>query len=309
MIDKAARVRGKLGTSYGAVSAVMWMLYDTAIHFDAEVEYIWRRPTTWVKWAYAFVRYVPILNGGAVLALTADRNYSASGCRGWIIDQLVVIELVTVVVEVILVLRVYAIYNHSKVILSMIVLGFISEVALMVTTLVLVIPKQTFTPDCLVAESPRIYIVYWLSSLCYETLLFFLTFVKFFQSVKLEYERHSIMYIFVRDGTWAYAIIFAALLLNTLMYQLVHTPLAGMGYFWALSVMSFAGSHVLLNIRRLGSSPKPSSSVMPTIQLTSAPCLSPTSGTQADLQAEIGLMPDAIPMTALPPRISSQSNA
>lgn len=83
-----------------------------------------RRPTTWVKWAYAFVRYIPILNGGyvavggeahrrlttsllvrAVLALTADRNYPPSGCRGWIIDQLVVIECVTVVVEIVLVLR------------------------------------------------------------------------------------------------------------------------------------------------------------------------------------------------------------
>lgn len=52
-------------------------------------------------------------------------------------------------------------FNRSKAILCLIVLGFISEMALMMTTLGLVIPKQTFTPDCLVAESPRIYIVYW----------------------------------------------------------------------------------------------------------------------------------------------------
>ena len=52
-------------------------------------------------------------------------------------------------------------YNQSKGILALIALGFISEIAVMVAALVLVIPKQTFTPDCLVAESPRIYIAYW----------------------------------------------------------------------------------------------------------------------------------------------------
>ena len=40
-----------------------------------------------------------------VLALTADRDYPSSGCRGWIIDQLVVIEVLTLVVEIILVVR------------------------------------------------------------------------------------------------------------------------------------------------------------------------------------------------------------
>lgn len=252
MHDRADLVQGKLYTSYGAVSAVMWMLYDTAIHFDVEMDCIWRRPKNWVKYAYGFVRYIPILNGGAVLALTADRRYPPSGCRGWIIDQLVVIECVTVVVELILMLRVYAMYNRNKVIAGMIALGFAAEVALMVTTLALVIPRQTFTPDCLVASSPGIYMAYWLSSLCFETFLFALTLYKFFQGITLDRRRHSVLFLFVRDGTWAYAIIFAAMLLNTLMYQLVTTPLAGMGYFWALSVMSFAGSHVLLNIRRLG---------------------------------------------------------
>ena len=40
-----------------------------------------------------------------VLTLTADKVYPPEGCRGWIIDQLVVIEVLTVVVEAILVMR------------------------------------------------------------------------------------------------------------------------------------------------------------------------------------------------------------
>lgn len=45
--------------------------------------------------------------------------------------------------------------------LSVILSAFAAEVITMVTVLALMIPKQTFTPDCLVASSPRIFIAYW----------------------------------------------------------------------------------------------------------------------------------------------------
>lgn len=268
MHDRVAIAEGKWATSHGAVAAVMWLLYDTCIHFDVEVECIWRRPTSWVKFAYSFVRYIPLLHLGGVLTLTADRDYPSSGCRGWIIDQLVVIEVLTLVVEIILVVRVYALYNRNKLVLALLSLAFVAEVSIMLMALVLVIPKQTFTPDCLVAGSPKIYIAYWLSSLIFETLLFVLTLVKFFQSAKREYGSNSILFVFVRDGTWAYAMIFLAMLLNTLLYQLVDTPLAGMGYFWAQSVMSFAGSHVLLNIRRLSQPTSKPANTLSTMQFS-----------------------------------------
>ena len=96
-----------------------------------------------------------------------------------------------------------------------------------------------------------------LSSLAFETFLFILTLIKFFQSISRE--RTSILFVFVRDGTWAFALIFGkcltsfmycvlthpghgtvAMLLNMLMYKLNKTPLAGMGYGWAFACMSFA---------------------------------------------------------------------
>lgn len=81
----------------------------------------------------------------------------------------------------------------------------------------------------------------------FETFLFVLTLVKFYQSVARNFGKHSILYIFVRDGTWAFALIFGmfchpilgrahlmfppvAMLLNMLMYKLANSPLVGMGY-------------------------------------------------------------------------------
>lgn len=122
---------------------------------------------------------------------------------------------------------VYILYNHNRAVLTIIVLAFVAEVALMIIALGLVIPKQVFTSDCLVAHSPHIYIAYWLvtfycdgrlvvhigtrvSALAFETFLFILTLVQFSSIALREFRRHSILYVFIRDGTWAFALIFCA---------------------------------------------------------------------------------------------------
>ncbi|KIP08572.1 hypothetical protein PHLGIDRAFT_377107 [Phlebiopsis gigantea 11061_1 CR5-6] len=238
-----------LQVTYATACATVWLVWDAIIHFDVEVDCIWKRPKSWVKWAYVFVRYTPILHGGALFTLTSKARFSTSGCRGWVYEQLIFVEMLTVVVEGILVMRLYVLYNHNKIILWMIILAFIAEITLMVVCLSVVLPKMTFTPDCLVAHAPGLFIIYWLCSLAFETFLFVLTLIKFFQSITRDTK--SILFTFVRDGTWAFALIFVAMLLNMLMYKLNKTPLVGMGYGWAFAAMSFAGSHVLLNLRRL----------------------------------------------------------
>lgn len=48
-----------------------------------------------------------------------------------------------------------------------------------------------------------------LSSLAFETFLFALTLIKFFQSISRC--RSSILFVFMRDGTWAFTLIFGKL--------------------------------------------------------------------------------------------------
>ncbi|THG97380.1 hypothetical protein EW026_g4597 [Hermanssonia centrifuga] len=258
-------IADKRAVTTAAGAALSWMIWDTIIHFDVEVECIWRRPKLWVKIAYAFIRWLTIFHAGAVLTLNGSARFSTSGCRGWLIHELVYMEVLTLVVEVILVMRLYVLYNQNKIILWAMITFFIGEISMMIAVLAIVLPRMTFDSDCLVAAAPSFFMAYWLSSLAFETFLFVLTLVAFFKSVKREHGRHSILYVFVRDGTWAFALIFVCLLLNTLMYRLNKNPLAGMGYYWGLSVMSFAGSHVLLNIRRLGIPNYLSVTTLPTI--------------------------------------------
>lgn len=56
---------------------------------------------------------------------------------------------------------VYILYNQNRVILWTMLFAFFAEIAMMVAALGLVLPKMTFTPDCLVASAPGIFMSYW----------------------------------------------------------------------------------------------------------------------------------------------------
>ncbi|KAJ3553304.1 hypothetical protein NM688_g3686 [Phlebia brevispora] len=251
MASQDAILSDRQAVSWAATAALTWMAWDTIIHWDAEMECIWQRPKSWVKVAYIIVRYLPIFNMGATATMNMPIHFSSAGCLGWVVDQLVFMEIVTIVVEVILVMRLYILYNRNKVILWTIVILFAVEIAVMISALAVSLPKITFEGHCYVLSAPSFYAAYWMASLIFETFLFILTLAVFFRSIRKEYRANTIIHVFVRDGTWAFAMIFVALLLNMLMYKLIDNPLAGMGYPWGLSTLSFAGSHILLNLRRL----------------------------------------------------------
>ena len=99
---------------------------------------------------------------------------------GWVYEQLIFVELLTFVVESILVMRrkhtspelmprndvpdrneVYVLYNQNKLILWTIILAFVVEVILMVACLSIVLPRMTFSSDCLVASAPGFFVSYW----------------------------------------------------------------------------------------------------------------------------------------------------
>ncbi|KAI0646399.1 hypothetical protein C8Q79DRAFT_667524 [Trametes meyenii] len=248
-------------TSEVACAATAFLVWDTLINLDREVEYIWSGPNSWVKWTFLLIRHIPYLIQGSVLTLVAlsGHVWQPRQCRAWIIYQLVAIEALIIAVEVVLIVRIYAMYSRNRAVLLLVLTLFCAEIGAMCTVLAISIPKITFTTQCLITSTPALFPTYWTISLAFETSLFTLTLIKFMNNVvRTQLSRQSILFVLMRDGTWAYAIIFAVMLLNTLMYQIERNTLAGICYFWEIAVMSFAGSHVLLNLRQLAVEPRDS---------------------------------------------------
>ncbi|CCM03308.1 uncharacterized protein FIBRA_05436 [Fibroporia radiculosa] len=238
-----------------AVAATCFLVYDTLVHIPDEIEFIWIGQQTWTKWAYGFIRHIPYIAQGTILFLVTE---SASGyvwrpdqCRSWIVYQLTVNEALTIIVEAVLIVRVYAMFRRNVILRALVLILFVAEITAMITVLALSIPNMEFTTRCIIVHAPSLFPSYWIFSLVFETILFGLTLYKFFTSMSTHHHSGSILYVLARDGTWAYAVIFMIMLTNTLMYHLIDNPLAGLCFFWELSVISSAGAHVLLNLRRL----------------------------------------------------------
>ncbi|KAL4070915.1 hypothetical protein J3A83DRAFT_3312219 [Scleroderma citrinum] len=145
------------------------MLYDYAITLDREVEYIWKRSMSTVSLIYLVLRYF----GTAFVWFYAgvflvDGNTSNETVETWLM-------------HIILQIRLYALYDRSKKVLFIMVLGFIIEVATTLVTMIrMSILEVSYTFNQTVAFSGflptaaiNIYVNYSVMFL-YECLLFLL---------------------------------------------------------------------------------------------------------------------------------------
>ncbi|KAI0923786.1 hypothetical protein AcW1_006652 [Taiwanofungus camphoratus] len=223
-------------TYKSSVSAACFLVWDTIIHIDEEVEHIWRAPRLWMNWVYAFVRHFPYVVQLIMISVTKAHTgvaWSAAGCHSWIVFQVAAMECVTVAVEIVLISRVYAMYNCNRAILTVLLLLFLAEIIAMIAIIVYSVPRASFiTRWCLTTHAPNIFTLYWFISLAFESVLFAMTLVKLCSSISIGHSRRrsnhsSILFVLLRDGTWAFAVIFAVMLLNALMFRLVDNPLAG----------------------------------------------------------------------------------
>ncbi|KAI0691687.1 hypothetical protein C8Q76DRAFT_634755 [Earliella scabrosa] len=244
--------------SYSEVACVTVLTWDVLIMFSDEIELVWRRAWTPAKVMYLIARYMPWLVQLALLAITVNGTtgltFTSEQCATWQVVQGVLLQLIVTTVDVILIARVYALFSRNRALLLVLGSLFLAEVISLCYILVVVTPRLTFNDECYVTSSPAIFQYYWIISLAFETVLFALTMAKFLDVVKQGWGMGPIMQQFIADGTWAYALIFVAMLVNMMLYKYVHSTLTGICYTWLLVVLSFAGSRLVLNPRRKSAS-------------------------------------------------------
>ncbi|OCH88132.1 hypothetical protein OBBRIDRAFT_109255 [Obba rivulosa] len=240
--------------SYGDVAAVVMLTWDIIVTMSDEVEHIWVKRWTAVKVMYLVSRYFPWTFQLALLTLSSNGStgafFTAEQCSKWVAMQAMMLQTIVTVVDIILIIRVYALYNKSRMLLTCIVILFAAEVTVLCYVLAEVVPKLRYNSTCFVISSPRLFIVYWITSLVFESILFLLVLGHFLLAVVHGWSQGRTVQQFISDGTWAYAVIFATMLVNAIFYDYVHSPLAGFYFTWLLSVLSFAGSRLILNPRR-----------------------------------------------------------
>jgi len=100
------------------VAALTCTVWDALLNVDLELRYIWRRPVTWIKRLFVFTRCFGVVAQLANLMLTLflldTVPLDSSACRVWFIWQLVSTRILLSSVEIILGLRVLALYDMNR---------------------------------------------------------------------------------------------------------------------------------------------------------------------------------------------------
>ncbi|KAJ7125049.1 hypothetical protein C8R44DRAFT_130026 [Mycena epipterygia] len=244
-----------------SLGALTFLLYDICITMDDEVKFVWPKQWTRMKFIYLFIRYIPLFIQISILPigspeLTPHFHFTPHACFVWQVYQGVATLLVFSAVDYILILRVYALYHTNARVRRLVLAAFGLEVSVMGIGLGLSLPGIQFDDICLVTRISDLLLIYAGATLLFQTLLFGLTAVKFVRALREGWGDTPLVGLVMRDGTWAFILLFAAVGGDASLYTVKNHAIAGVLYGWLLTIFSFSGYRVLLNLDRLGDNPR-----------------------------------------------------
>lgn len=123
-------------TRFCQVAPSALMVYDYLISIDQEIEHIWKRPKTTTTLLYLIVRYFGTIVGLVNTAVFLS-NISSNFCYYFLAVQGWPPSLIMWLVQLILQMRLYALYDCSRKVMSIMGLAFVLEILAMATILLL----------------------------------------------------------------------------------------------------------------------------------------------------------------------------
>ncbi|KAH7904194.1 hypothetical protein BJ138DRAFT_953218 [Hygrophoropsis aurantiaca] len=235
-----------------SISAISFLFWEYCVTFHDEVEYIWSKP--WkapIKWLFLLTGYVGL---GAVIGnrfTGIGGNNPTISCRGFLTFQVTTTEFLVCCVELILMIRVHALYNRDNRMAVLLALLFVAGVVVAVIGLSSTVPNSYYNEICAVVrvETPLAY--FSLSTLMAEGILLILTVIKCIRTFRET--RHSIPVItlMLRDGTMCFLAIMTTLIPTSLLLVVKHGAFVSFMAPWFIAVLSCAGCRLIINMQHL----------------------------------------------------------
>ncbi|KAH9947724.1 hypothetical protein B0H21DRAFT_737775 [Amylocystis lapponica] len=255
-VDKAYFLRLAQSQEAGrsSVAALCFLAWDICITTGDEVSLIWMTPWTYPKLLYLITRYYSLI---ALIVVNTHRMT----CLEWLIFEGVSALILELIVEMMLILRLYAMSVGDRKLLYVIVTTFALEAIIMTTSLGLSIPKIMTSPTCIEASLPTEMVIYTTTSILYESFLFFLTFTRYMRARKGIWPNAGLMAVLFRDGAFVYAVVFFSMVANTILFTLGPRTLASLGFPWLLALLGAAGPRLITGVRATSAQRHPPSTM------------------------------------------------
>ncbi|KDR74845.1 hypothetical protein GALMADRAFT_249753 [Galerina marginata CBS 339.88] len=244
--------------SFAALAAQTWELM---VSFTDEVEYMWRGKFTIFKTLYFSARYgmlaAQVIN--QTLSFYVDgrqqpKSQPSPLCPGIFIYKSIISQIGLALVEIILLLRVYALYNQNHKARRFLMLVFVAATILETTGNGIVIRSLGSVTGCAPAKVDKNGIaIFGLGAGFCQLVILSTTLVKYYGSRQAGWARTPLTSLMLKEGAAAFILIFT-LLTILIAYEIVRRidiQVENAAFSWHIALLSIAASRLVLNMRKV----------------------------------------------------------
>ncbi|KAJ6602653.1 hypothetical protein DFH09DRAFT_1125288, partial [Mycena vulgaris] len=253
-------------TKYYNVAVLAMLVYDYFLTLPLEIDQVWKRHAwSLPKILFILFRYLtPIFQLGSIMADQLTTWTSAS-CEQWIWWRIIVDESLAVATSLVLILRVYALFNRAKWALGLMLSALVANIIVAFWSF----PASTMAPlppgvsGCFIGpKSPnditsgKIASLF-ISLLMLDTLIFILTALRVYQSKRSAGMSTPLAEIIIRDGFLYFSVIFIVNLGNVVLIESTRIPedLRPINVEFTPAITTIMVSRLFLNMRRQATAP------------------------------------------------------
>ncbi|XP_006455472.1 hypothetical protein AGABI2DRAFT_187790 [Agaricus bisporus var. bisporus H97] len=242
---------------YTNIAALVLLIYDQILTWDKEVNRIWFSSDWVLKIMFFLGRYwalaIQIINLVATHPYILEKQVMS--CHKWFGFQTCAVVLLLLNLQLILKLRVYALYERSTKMAVFLICGFLCYTAVMLWLGSKFIPVLQLDSSCMVMEQPdhTTTIAFCaLVALDFVT-LWGLTTNKYRDGLRHGWSTNPILRLVMRDTTWS-CLAIVCLFIALLPYNLIVQQVGHVIYSILCSLVSVITCRTILNMRGLSDS-------------------------------------------------------
>ncbi|KAF8164769.1 hypothetical protein B0H34DRAFT_210510 [Crassisporium funariophilum] len=239
---------------YFQLAAFVMLIYDHILTFPQELDRIWRQKITGASFLFLLNRYVTPLQFIIILDAFHDPRWTKTACDKFVVFEGASTAALIGVCELIMILRVYALYGRSWKILTFLMVLWAGQIAVSAAGLHtgFAVPLPPFLVGCILTGSSPLFPSLWVAPLILDSCIFVLTLWRTRRYIR-ESGKSPTLHIFMRDGALYFFIIFLANLMNTVIFFASPADLKAIGASFSQLITATMVSRLVLNLRSASS--------------------------------------------------------
>ncbi|TFK32165.1 hypothetical protein BDQ12DRAFT_525981 [Crucibulum laeve] len=233
------------------LAALVVLLYEYSITFGQEYRFVWKSRRTLVKWVYLFSRYfalsVQIANNILLAFPLSEIPVRHELCKPWFWFLMISSSVLFGALEIVLMLRVYALYKQSARVKALFIVTF------MINQVVIVAfarraSKLTFSGACEVVETPSEIIYPTIILIFTHSIIWLMTVTK----RNIGYGSAPVVGLMIRDGAWIFILVCAVFIVTIPYSLIIKASKSHVVFVWPMSLFSIGACRIILNMQTLG---------------------------------------------------------